>query len=80
MTPAPSLPPNASEDRAPLMIGIIVMCLIISTTAVTARIWTRKFILDQMGWDDYLTIFTLVCPTMSLFMYAYVTMLTSTFS
>ncbi|KAK1828638.1 hypothetical protein QBC39DRAFT_223658, partial [Podospora conica] len=50
---APELPPNAFEDRRATVIGVVVFCLLVSTTMVGLRLWTRKKIINQLGWDDY---------------------------
>lgn len=55
------LPPNSFQNRAPIVIGVVVMCVVISTIMVGARIWTRRMIIRQVGIDDYLSIITLVC-------------------
>jgi len=54
------LPPWAFDDRSPTIIGVVVFCLLWSTTLVGLRIWTRKKILNELGWDDYACIAGLV--------------------
>ncbi|KAK0725554.1 hypothetical protein B0H67DRAFT_659165 [Lasiosphaeris hirsuta] len=50
---APQLPPNALEDRAATVIGVVAFCLLFATCMVGLRIWTRKKIINQLGLDDY---------------------------
>ncbi|KAK5659601.1 hypothetical protein OQA88_805 [Cercophora sp. LCS_1] len=52
-TAAPQLPPNAFEDKRATVIGVVVFCLLFATTMVGLRVWTRKKIINQLGWDDY---------------------------
>ncbi|KAF5012513.1 hypothetical protein FDECE_1439 [Fusarium decemcellulare] len=48
------------EDRSATLIGIVVMLLVIATLVVVLRLWTRYFILNQLGADDYLALVSLV--------------------
>ncbi|KAH9899009.1 hypothetical protein F4778DRAFT_181710 [Xylariomycetidae sp. FL2044] len=41
------------------IIGISVLCMVLATTAVTLRLYTRRFILKQVGPDDYLAVASL---------------------
>ncbi|KAK0639941.1 hypothetical protein B0T16DRAFT_288071, partial [Cercophora newfieldiana] len=50
---APALPPNAFDDQSGTVIGVAAFLLSLSTIVVGLRLWTRKIIIDQMGWDDY---------------------------
>ena len=52
--------PGEHDDRAPLIIGVITALMLISTLSVSLRIYTRKFLLDKLGLDDYLVIGGLV--------------------
>lgn len=56
----PALPPNAFEDRSATVIGVSSFLLILSTILVALRLWTRKVIINQMGWDDYMIVCGLV--------------------
>lgn len=53
-------PPPNYDSRVPLVIGVSVWLMCVSTVMVGLRIFTRKFIIDQMGIDDYFAIFALV--------------------
>jgi rhodopsin domain-containing protein len=57
---APALPPWAFDDRRWISYFAVTFCLTIATTSVALRIWTRKFIIDQMGMDDYGAIVSLL--------------------
>ncbi|KAK0609242.1 hypothetical protein B0T14DRAFT_601099 [Immersiella caudata] len=56
----PALPPNAFEDATGKVIGVATFCLVISTLMVGLRLWTRKIIINQLGWDDYTIILGLI--------------------
>ena len=60
MADASELPPGSFDSRVPTVIVAIVVCLSVATTAVALRIYTRKVIINQMGWDDYFAVFALV--------------------
>lgn len=49
----PALPPNAYDSLQPTIVGVCIFLMVWSTAMITARIYTRKFIIDSMGWDDY---------------------------
>lgn len=49
----PALPPNAADNLQPTIVGVCIFLMVWSTAMITARIYTRKFIIDSMGWDDY---------------------------
>ncbi|TDZ68085.1 Satratoxin biosynthesis SC1 cluster protein 4 [Colletotrichum trifolii] len=53
----PQLPPEVlAEDRSPTVIGVVTMCLFITTTLLGLRLWTRACVVKQVGADDYATI------------------------
>jgi hypothetical protein len=54
------LPPNYDESRKSTVIGVSVFLMLVSTVMVSLRVYTRTFILNQMGVDDYVAIFSLV--------------------
>lgn len=47
------MPPNAYDSMQPTIVGVCIFLMVWSTAMITARIYTRKFIIDSMGWDDY---------------------------
>ncbi|KAI9151643.1 Satratoxin biosynthesis SC10 cluster protein [Paramyrothecium foliicola] len=49
-------PVAASGDRAPLIVGVVSMLLLLGTVTVSMRIYTRKILMDNMGFDDWLII------------------------
>jgi len=57
---APQLPLGAYDDRSRTVIGVVVFCLLFSTTMVGLRVWTRWKVINQMGYDDYFCILALV--------------------
>ena len=60
--PPPELIPGFYDDRSGLVIFCVVFCLVIATTMVGLRIWTRAVIIKKMGPDDWAAITALVCP------------------
>ena len=57
----PELIPGFHDDRSGLVIFCVVFCLVVATTMVGLRIWTRAFILKKVGADDWAAIIALVC-------------------
>ncbi|RSL69646.1 hypothetical protein CEP54_002097 [Fusarium duplospermum] len=51
---------DSVEDRSATLIGVVVMLLFITTLVVALRLWTRYFILNQLGADDFLALVSLV--------------------
>ena len=51
---------RARENRIDIPICVAVFTLIVATTAVTARIYTRKRLLNQFGLDDGFAVAALV--------------------
>jgi hypothetical protein len=60
MADSSQLPPGSFDDRSPVVIGSVVFCLVVATVAVSLRIYTRKFVINQLGIDDYFSVFALV--------------------
>ncbi|CCF45688.1 hypothetical protein CH063_03675 [Colletotrichum higginsianum] len=58
--PQPSLE-ELSRDRSPIVVGVVSMCLIISTAILALRLWTRYYIVKKIGVDDYAAAFSLSC-------------------
>ncbi|KAK4208627.1 hypothetical protein QBC37DRAFT_296316 [Rhypophila decipiens] len=52
--------PGFYDNRSGLVIFCITLCLVVSTAMVSMRIWTRKFIINQMGPDDWVAIIAMV--------------------
>lgn len=53
-----------SRDRSPIVVGVVSMCLIISTAILALRLWTRYYIVKKIGVDDYAATFSLVGETL----------------
>lgn len=51
----------ASENREDVTIGVAVFTLLVATTAVSLRIYTRKAIINKLGIDDFCAVVALVC-------------------
>ena len=51
---------RARENRIDIPICVAVFTLLVATTAVTARIYTRKRLLNQFGLDDGFAVAALV--------------------
>ncbi|GJD00751.1 hypothetical protein ColKHC_09576 [Colletotrichum higginsianum] len=56
--PQPSLE-ELSRDRSPIVVGVVSMCLIVSTAILALRLWTRYYIVKKIGVDDYAAAFSL---------------------
>lgn len=63
--PGTELPPGSFDSRVPTVIGVIAFTLTVATAAVSLRIYTRKFIVNQVGIDDYFAILALVSLKLS---------------
>ncbi|EXF74152.1 hypothetical protein CFIO01_08783 [Colletotrichum fioriniae PJ7] len=61
MDPLPHLSPEElQEDKSPLVLGVISMCLFISTGILILRLWTRFHIVKRIGIDDWAAAFSLI--------------------
>ncbi|KAF4784118.1 hypothetical protein HER10_EVM0004408 [Colletotrichum scovillei] len=61
MDPLPQLSPEQlQEDKSPLVLGVISMCLFISTGILILRLWTRFHIVKRIGIDDWAAAFSLI--------------------
>lgn len=60
-------PETFGESRSGIIIGIVVVCWILSTIVVTLRVYTRKVLLKQIGADDYFAAASLVSFFISTF-------------
>lgn len=58
--PGAPLPPGSFDTRVPTVIAVIAFTLTVATAAVGLRIYTRKYIINNMGFDDYFAVFALV--------------------
>jgi hypothetical protein len=56
----PRLGLDLAADRGPLIIIVVTSLMLISTLSVSLRIYTRKFLLDKFGFDDFLVICALL--------------------
>jgi len=56
----PTMIPGFHDDRSGLAIFCVVFCLTVATIMVGLRIWTRKFIINKMGMDDYAAIIAML--------------------
>lgn len=67
MDPLPHLSPEElQEDKSPLVLGVISMCLFISTGILILRLWTRFHIVKRIGIDDWAAAFSLVSSNQRL--------------
>ena len=57
MLPTP-LPPD--ENRAHILLGVMITCLTLSVTFIALRIWVRLTMVKQLGLDDWFMIVALV--------------------
>ncbi|KAF9878620.1 hypothetical protein CkaCkLH20_04112 [Colletotrichum karsti] len=49
-----------AEDRSATVIGVVIMCFVISTSILALRLWTRIHIVKQTGADDWAAAFSLI--------------------
>ncbi|KAK1597421.1 uncharacterized protein LY79DRAFT_385137 [Colletotrichum navitas] len=56
----PLSPEELARDVSPMVIGVVSMCLVIATALLALRLWTRHYILQKVGWDDYTACFSLL--------------------
>lgn len=52
--------PDASETRAPVVIGVVVLQLLIATLMVVLRVWCRTLTRIGVQCDDIAAVITLV--------------------
>ena len=50
------------ENRIDIPICVAIFTLLVATTAVSLRIYTRKVLINQLGIDDYCAVVALVRP------------------
>lgn len=59
--PGPGGPPGAwpadisklpTDSKQNVVIGVSILCMVLGTSAVTARLYTRFFIVRRLGIDD----------------------------
>lgn len=51
---------EAAQDISWIALTVICLVLSLATFIVGLRIYTRKFMLKQLGWDDYCVVLALV--------------------
>jgi hypothetical protein len=59
--PAPSGPPPPNVTRAPLFMGIVTTCFILSTLFFIARVYVRIKMTKSFWWDDAILTLAVVC-------------------
>jgi hypothetical protein len=59
MADAP-LPPGSYDSSVPTTIGVTIFCLSVASAAVVLRTYTRAFIINKMGVDDYFAVASLL--------------------
>lgn len=52
------------EYQGPQLLVVGIILLILSTAVVVLRIWVRLFMKNTAGWDDWLMVLAVVCPSM----------------
>ena len=55
--------PASHKNQIAVVIGVTIFSLTVATIAVAVRTYTRKWIVDRMGIDDYFAIVALVSMT-----------------
>jgi hypothetical protein len=51
-----------TASRQPYQIAVTAVFLSLSIPAVALRIWIRRWMINSLGWDDYMMVVALVCP------------------
>ena len=46
-------PPGGDRSHGPLLLGTSLVTFVAVLVSVCARMFTRTFIIRQVGWDDY---------------------------
>ncbi|KAB5566657.1 hypothetical protein GE09DRAFT_743293 [Coniochaeta sp. 2T2.1] len=54
------IPPGSQPSQVPIAIGVTILCLSIASAVVVLRTYTRGWILNKMGTDDYFAIASLL--------------------
>lgn len=57
---AAALRPGSNDSRVSTTIGVTVLCLSVASATVVLRVYTRGWIMNQMGVDDYFAIASLL--------------------
>ncbi len=50
------------DNRAGLIIGVVVFLLVLTTVFFLARLYVRRFLTRSLGWDDWMGLVALVSP------------------
>lgn len=58
--PTATLPPGSYDSQVSTTIGVTILCLSIASAVVVLRTYTRGWIINQMGVDDYFAIASLL--------------------
>lgn len=58
--PPMPLPPGGDQNRGAATYGAAISIVILSTTAVAARMYTRVCVIHNVGWDDHTIMITQV--------------------
>lgn len=58
--PGAPLPPGSYDSRVSTTVDVTVFCLSIASVVVVLRTYTRGWIVNQMGVDDYFAIASLM--------------------
>lgn len=55
-----TLPPGGDQNRGAVTYGAAISIIILSTTAVAARMYARVCLIHNVGWDDHTIMITQV--------------------
>ncbi|TQN68617.1 Satratoxin biosynthesis SC1 cluster protein 4 [Colletotrichum shisoi] len=53
-------PEELARDRSPIALGVTSMCMVIVTSVLALRLWTRFHVVKKVGVDDYAATFSLL--------------------
>ncbi|CCF36142.1 hypothetical protein CH063_07776 [Colletotrichum higginsianum] len=53
-------PEELARDRSPIVLGVTSMCMVIATSVLALRLWTRFHVVKKIGVDDYAATFSLL--------------------
>lgn len=49
-------PPEGDQDRRATLLAVVIPMTLLSTATVLLRVYTRRKVLHNLGWDDYIVI------------------------
>ena len=60
-SPLPGIPGYDPDNLQPWTVAVVASVTVLATVAVALRLFSRHLKAQQLWWDDYMIIFSLVC-------------------